>query len=143
MTVSSYSNFFSLFIFGLFMIPALILGLLGKKTKKIGINYALKSYGMIISIPMMILLFGLNSKQMFQFVAFILYEVLLVYIYYCFKKRANSEFVYYTVFSLSMLPILIVKAVPVFFSKILPLASPLISDRKIFISADKLSFWDL
>ena len=140
MTVSSYSNFFSLFIFGIFMIPAVILGLLGKKTKKIGINYALKRYGMIISIPMMVLLFGLNSKQMIQFVAFILYEVLLVYIYYCFKKRVNSEFVYYTVFSLSMLPILIVKAVPVFFSKILPLVSPLLSDRKICISADKLSF---
>ena len=140
MTVSSYSNFFSLFIFSLFMIPAVILGLLGTKTKKIGINYALKCYGMIISIPMMILLFGLNSKQMIQFVAFVLYEVLLVYIYHCFKKRANSEFVYYTVFSLSMLPILIVKAVPVLFSKILPLASPLIIDRKICISADKFSF---
>ena len=102
MTVSSYSNFFSLFIFGLFMIPAVILGLLGKKTEKIGINHALKRYGMIISIPMMILLFGLNSKQMIQFLAFVLYEVLLVYIYHCFKKRTNSEFVYYTVFSLSI-----------------------------------------
>ena len=100
MVISSYANFFSLFIFALFLIPAVVLGVLGKK---------IKWYGIIASVPMMILLFGLNSKQMLQFAIFIVCETLLIYFYYFFKKRANSEFVYYSVFLLSMLPIFIIK----------------------------------
>ena len=109
MVISSYTNFFSLFIYALFLIPAVVLGLLGKKIKSFKICAAMKWYGMIISIPMIVLLFGLTSRQMFQFIVFILCEILLIYAYYFFKKRASSELVYFFVFALSMLPIFIVK----------------------------------
>lgn len=100
MVISSYANFFSLFIFSLFLLPAIILGTLGKK---------IKWYGIIISVPMLVLLFGLTSKQMIQFVMFIVFETMLVYAYYFLKKRANSEFVYYSIFLLSIVPLFIIK----------------------------------
>lgn len=100
MVISSYTNFFSLFIFAIFLIPAVILGILGKK---------IKWYGILVSLPMLCLLFGLTSKQMLQFVIFIIYETVLVYAYYLFKERANSKRVYYSIFALSMLPILLIK----------------------------------
>ena len=81
MVISSYTNFFSLFIYALFLIPAVVLGLLGKKIKSFKICDAMKWYGMIISIPMIVLLFGLTSRQMFQFIVFILCEILLIYTY--------------------------------------------------------------
>jgi len=100
MVISSYANFFSLFIFSLFLIPAIVLGMLGKK---------IKWYGIIISIPALCLLFGLTSNQMIQFAVFIVCETILIFSYYFFKKRANSEFVYYLTFALSMLPIFLLK----------------------------------
>ena len=81
MIVSSYANFFSLIIFGLFLLPAMVLGLLGQKAEKISLKSAMKWYGVIISIPMMALIFGATSKQMIQFSIFILYEIFLVYAY--------------------------------------------------------------
>ncbi len=100
MIISSYANFFSLLIFSLFLIPAIVLGILGKK---------IKWYGIIISIPILCLLFGLTSKQMIQFAVFIVCETILIFSYYFFKKRATSEFVYYLTFALSMLPIFLLK----------------------------------
>lgn len=112
MIISPYANFFSLFILAFFLVPAVILGILGEKTERFGVlirGTAIKWYGIIASIPMMVLLFGLTSIQMFQFVTFILCETLLIYAYYFFKKRANSELVYFAIFALSILPIFIVK----------------------------------
>lgn len=100
MTINSYANFFSLVVFAVFLIPAIILGITGKK---------MKWYGMIISVPMIVLLFGLTSKQMLQFIIFTVCEMALIYGYYLFKKRADSEFVYHLVFASSVLPIVIVK----------------------------------
>lgn len=100
MVISSYANFFSLFIFSLFLFPAAVLGALGKK---------IKWYGIVVSIPMLCLLFGLASKQMMQFIAFIICETTLIFSYYFFKKRANSELIYYSVILLSMLPIFLFK----------------------------------
>ena len=140
MIVSSYANFFSLSIFGLFLLPAVALGLLGQKAEKIGLKSAMKWYGVIISIPMMALIFGATSKQMIQFSIFILYEIFLVYAYYHFKKRANSELVYYSVFSLSMAPIIIVKAFPLIAGKVFPLVYRVLEGKKVDIPVENFNF---
>lgn len=101
-------KFFLIIYSCVFLVPAVILGILGEKTERFGVlirGTVIKWYGIIASIPMMVLLFGLTSIQMFQFVTFILCETLLIYAYYFFKKRAKSELVYFAVFALSILPI--------------------------------------
>lgn len=100
MTLTPYSGFFSLFIFIALLIPGIVLGLFGKK---------IKWYGMFVSLPSLCLIMGLHSRQMLQFLVFIIFETTLILGYYYFNKRAKSDFVYYLVFCLSVLPIFIVK----------------------------------
>ena len=57
-----------------------------------------------------ILLLGLRTSEMKQFIIFICCELILIYFYYNFKKRCSSELVYYLVIMASMLPILLVKS---------------------------------
>lgn len=103
MVISSYANFFSLFIFTIFLAPAAILGIMGKK---------IKWYGIIVSIPMLVLLLGITSLQMLHFLIFIVCETFLIYFYYFFKKRFNNKFIYYLVFLLSTFPIILIKLCP-------------------------------
>jgi len=100
MTYSMYSGVFSIVIMVSFMLPAVIAGLSGKSVKWLG---------MLASIPMIALIMGLHSKQMIQFLMFIVCEIILVFGYYLFHKRSKSELVYFVVMGLSMLPIIIVK----------------------------------
>lgn len=100
MVLTQYSNYFSLFVFTAFLIPAIILGFCGKK---------IKWYGLFVSVPSICLIMGIGSKQMLQFLAFIVFEVTLIYGYYCFNKRAKSELIYYFTFLMSILPVFIVK----------------------------------
>ncbi len=101
MVIAQYTDFFSLFIFTLLLIPAIILGLLGKR---------IKYYSIIVSIPALILIMGLQTKQMLQFLVFIVCETILVMSYYYFHKKVKSEFIYYSVFLFSIVPIFIIKA---------------------------------
>jgi membrane protein involved in D-alanine export len=66
---------------------------------------------MFVSVPSLCLIMGLHSTQMLQFILFMMFEVALILSYYYFNKRAKSDFVYYVVFFLSMLPVFIVKFV--------------------------------
>ena len=100
MVIDQYSNFFSLYIYIGMLIPAIILGLFGKK---------IKWYGMLVSIPALILIFGLNSKQMFQFLGFIVVETFLVFLYFYINKRTKSKAAYYIIFAASFIPIILVK----------------------------------
>lgn len=100
MVFTQYSNLFSLFIFSILLIPAVIMGFLGKK---------MKWYGVAVSIPSLCLIMGLHSRQMLQFAVFLICETILVMGYFYYHKRAKSELVYYSTFLLSMLPIALIK----------------------------------
>ncbi len=100
MVLTLYSDFFSLLIFGLLLIPSVILGFCEKNQKWCGI---------ITSFFALMLIFGLGTLKMLQFVFFLVFEMLLVKIYFEYSKRAKSEFVYFLVFLLSIIPIFIVK----------------------------------
>lgn len=100
MVFTQYSNFFSLFIFTALLVPGIVLGLCKKK---------IKWYGMLVSMPSLCLIMGLQSKQMLRFLAFMVFEAFLILGYYYFNKRAKSDFVYYLTFFLSILPVFAVK----------------------------------
>ena len=99
MIFEPYSNFFSLFIFFIILIPSIIFGVLGRVSKY---------YGMFTSLFVLKNVF-FSSSKMKQFLLFILFECLLIFGYYLFNKRVKSEFVYFSLFLLSICPLLLVK----------------------------------
>lgn len=101
MTFTQYSSFFSLVIFSILLMPAVICGLCGKKIKYIGI---------LISIPTLCMIMGTKSLQMAQFLIFLICESILIFSYYFIHKKTKSKFIYYTIFALSFLPIILIKS---------------------------------
>lgn len=100
MSFTQYSNFFTLFLYTSLLIPAVLLGLMGK---------SIKWYGIVVSVPSLCLVMGLYSEQMIQFVVFLAYELMLLMGYYYVQKKTKSKWIYYIVFILSMVPIVLVK----------------------------------
>lgn len=100
MVFTQYGSLFTVVLFTLFLLPAVLMNLLGKK---------IKLYGMLLNIPMLFLLLGLNTIQFKQFILFIAGELVLIMGYYLFRKRVNSEFIYFCVLFASMWPIILVK----------------------------------
>jgi len=98
--ISEYDSLYSLYIYALMMLPAIILSFLGKKLKLLDI---------VISIAIIISILGLHAIQLYEFFIFMIFELVLVYTYYAFRKRSSSELIYFMLFSLSMMPIIIVR----------------------------------
>ena len=101
MSITQYSNFFSLCIMLPLFIPAIVLGLLGKP---------LKYYAAAVSIPALCLIMGFKSMQTLQFLIFMAFEMFLIYAYYYLHKKYKNKYIYYTIFALSILPVVTVKA---------------------------------
>lgn len=70
MVISEYGSIFSIVLFGYLLIPAVLLGLWGKK---------IKYYGMLVSLPALYLLIG--SHKLPYFIGFLIFEVFLLYLY--------------------------------------------------------------
>lgn len=100
MVFSQYGSIFSVILFTLLLIPAVILNLCGKR---------IKYYGMFLNIPMLILLLGLHSLQMIQFLVFIFCEFILIYGYYFLHNRVKGNALYFLVMAASMIPIFLIK----------------------------------
>ena len=73
--VEQYNSIFSIYIYILFLLPIIILALFGKKSKLLNT---------VISIILILFLFGSLSLQMWEFVAFFVVELLLVYFFFLF-----------------------------------------------------------
>ncbi len=97
---TQYGSLLIIYIFTLMLIPAILMNLFQKR---------IKYYGMVLSIPMFILLFGINGSALKLFCIFIACEFVLIAGYYLLSKRVDSEFIYFIVLGLSILPLFIVK----------------------------------
>lgn len=97
---SQYSSLFVVYLFLILLVPAVILNLL-----KVKVKYG----GMLVSVPMLILLFGTQGTEGKIFLIFLIYEMTLIWGYYFISKRTTSEFIYFIVLTGSVLPIIVVK----------------------------------
>lgn len=98
MVITEYGNMFSLYIFGLLLLPAVIMGCLGKK-----IHY----YGMVISIPILYMLMGEHLKN---FLIILCLDIAILYLYYRFYRKYKYTWIYYLTLVLMVLPVVEVKA---------------------------------
>lgn len=98
MVITEYGNMFSLYIFGLLLLPAVVMGCLGKK-----IHY----YGMVISIPILYMLMGEHLKN---FLIILCLDIAILYLYYRFYRKYKYTWIYYLTLVLMVLPVVEVKA---------------------------------
>ena len=99
-SLAQYDSFLSIYICLLATVPCVILGLLGKRSKIVNL---------VINVVMVTTILGLQTIQMLQLFLFLAWELILIFSFYCFRKKCASELVYYIVFALSILPIFIVR----------------------------------
>ncbi|MGG7078842.1 D-alanyl-lipoteichoic acid biosynthesis protein DltB [Clostridium sardiniense] len=104
MTFSQYGDYFYLYILLLTAIPAIVLGLCGKK---------IKIYGMIATAFMIFLIVGINVQLKFLCI-FIIWETLIVYGYLFVRRKTDSKLIYRVFLFASMLPVIINKLSPHF-----------------------------
>lgn len=95
---TQYGSIFTIFLFTLFLAPTVIVNLL-----KIRIKY----YGLLLSIPMIILIMGTTGIQLKLFIVFLICELILIYGYYYLAKRTTSVLIYFITLALSMLPVFV------------------------------------
>ena len=98
MVITEYGNMFSLYIVGLLLLPAVVMGCLGKK-----IHY----YGMVISIPILYMLMGEHIQN---FLIILCLDIAILYIYYRFYRKYKYTWIYYLTLVLMVLPVVEVKA---------------------------------
>ncbi len=98
MSIVEYGDFLALYIFGILLLPAVVLGCLGKR---------IKWYGMVVSIPVLYLLMGDRLKY-FLLVAGTM--VLVLFIYYRAYSKWKNKWIYYGTLALLILPVVEVKS---------------------------------
>lgn len=102
MTFTQYGDYFYLYILLLALVPAVVLGLLGKN---------IKYYGMIASIFMIFLIIG-RDIELLYFVMFIVFEICIIKGYEYVRKKTKNKYIYRIFLFGSMLPIIINKISP-------------------------------
>lgn len=111
MNLTQYGDYLYLYILLLTIIPAVILGVLGKRIKR---------YGLFATIIMILVIVGINKNLGFLGI-FIVTEVILIKIYLEIRKKTDSKIVYRLFLFGSMLPIILNKVMPLLVKKGQPL----------------------
>lgn len=102
MTFSQYDGYLYMYILLLTMIPAVILGLMGKR---------LKYYGMLATALMIYLIIGLDVQ--FRYLAiFMVWEMAAIFIYKRIRAKKKSKWVFRGFLFATMLPLIINKISP-------------------------------
>ena len=94
---TQYGDYLYLYILLISIIPAVILGLRGKK---------IKYYGFVLTIPMILMIVFKSKIESILFISFIIYEMILTYAYLNIRKKNGNKFYYYLFLFLSILPII-------------------------------------
>lgn len=103
--MTPYGDLFSFYIMALVLIPAIVLGLLGKK---------IKYYGFAASLFMLALFIGNSKIEIVCFFMFYIGELILVKGYFYIRKKTDNRWLMRAIVALSILPLFLVKLSPHF-----------------------------
>lgn len=103
-----YSDFYYFYLAALILLPAIILGIQGKK---------IKYYGVFASIVMMVVIFKNLGIQLYFLAGFFLIQYLLVEGYLIIRKKYKSRVILWLFVILSIMPLVISKASGTFSNK--------------------------
>lgn len=97
MIIVEYGDFLSLFIFAVLLLPAVVLGCMGRR---------IKCYGGVVSIP---ILYSLIGDRMKYFLLVLGIMILILFLYYHAYKKWKKNWIYYLTMILLILPVVEVK----------------------------------
>lgn len=98
MVINEYGDGFALYLFFIFLIPAVIIGCCGKRPYW---------YSVIISFPIIYMLLGEDLKK-FLFVVSV--ELIILWLYYRLRNKCSGNWLYYVTLTMLILPVVEVKA---------------------------------
>lgn len=98
--MSPFSGLYFFYVIFLLLIPAVILGLREK---------SLKTYGIIINLLIIILIFGSSIKQVIVLIAFFIGELILVKGYLFIVTKFKQRWILWIMILLSLMPLILVK----------------------------------
>lgn len=100
MTFSQYGNLFIVIVLTLLLAPAIIMNLIGQKTKY---------WGMLLTIPMILLFIGIHNNDLYILIVFITCQIILLYGFYYIYRYFKKNWIYIAAIALSILPVAIIK----------------------------------
>lgn len=98
--MTPYSNLLFFYILIILLIPAIILGILGKK---------IKTYGIIITLLMMIIIFRDLGVESSSLILFYLGELILIKLYMVIRKKSDNKWILRFVVLISIIPLILTK----------------------------------
>ncbi|MEY9973860.1 membrane protein involved in D-alanine export [Lysinibacillus sp. RC46] len=101
--MTAYGNIIFFIIIGILLMPTIILGLRGKSAKR---------YNIFISIIVLALIFGNSTRGSISLILFTVFQLLLIVVYQKYRSQKNSSSVFVIAVLLSILPLVLVKVLP-------------------------------
>ncbi|KOO48226.1 D-alanyl-lipoteichoic acid biosynthesis protein DltB [Viridibacillus arvi] len=98
-----YGSFIFFFLIGIFLLPTIVLGLLGKSSK---------IYNMLVSIVILAVIFGNSKTGAISIILFTIFQIVLIKGYHHYRKERNNTVVFCMMVVLAILPLVLVKVLP-------------------------------
>lgn len=102
--MTSYGNIVFFIIIGILLLPTIILGLREKSAK---------GYNIFVSIIVLALIFGNSLNGTISLILFTVFQLLLIIAYQKYRLQKNSGTVFMVAVLLSILPLVLVKVLPI------------------------------
>ncbi|MDR6123893.1 membrane protein involved in D-alanine export [Bacillus sp. SLBN-46] len=103
--MTPYGSFTFFFIVAILLTPTIVLGLLGKR---------FYHYNLLVTIIGLSLVFASNLQGTIAIILFIIWQIILIYGYIHYRRKANGAIIFYVAVFLSILPLVLSKLMPYF-----------------------------
>jgi membrane protein involved in D-alanine export len=103
--MTPYGSFTFFFIVAILLTPTIVLGLLGKR---------FYHYNLLVTIIGLSLVFASNLQGTIALILFIIWQIILIYGYIHYRRKANGAIIFYVAVFLSILPLVLSKLMPYF-----------------------------
>ncbi|MFJ7727658.1 D-alanyl-lipoteichoic acid biosynthesis protein DltB [Neobacillus sp. NPDC097160] len=103
--MTPYGSFSFFFILAVLLTPTIILGLKGKR---------FHTYNMLVSVIALVIIFASSLNQAIALIVFTFWQVVLIKAYIAYRKKSNSNSIFYSAVILSILPLVFSKLLPYF-----------------------------
>lgn len=108
--MTPFGDLFFFYMMIIALIPAIVLGFLGRK---------IKYYGLFVSIIMVFVFIGVNKLQIITLFAFYFFQLALIKLYFYVRTKTDSRFIMRVFVLLSIFPLIVSKASPYFTKSII------------------------
>ncbi|WP_026695621.1 D-alanyl-lipoteichoic acid biosynthesis protein DltB [Peribacillus kribbensis] len=103
--MTPYATLLYFMIVGILLIPVVAAGY---RKKRLG------WYNALVTFVVLFMAFAADLHQAYSFIAYVIWEIILVSVYIRYRSKQNSSLVFYLAIFLSIIPLLLIKILPAF-----------------------------